>query len=275
VPLPTPSTAAGVAGLAAIVDAPRDAALAFDFDGVLSPIVPDPERAFVAPRALAALIRLAPQVGALAIITGRPAEVALALGGFADRPELADLVIYGQYGRERWDARTRTTETPPPDAGVAAVRAELPAVLAGVVSGRSAWVEDKGSAVAVHTRRSTDPAGLLDRLRAPVAELAQRHGLSVEPGRFVLELRPPGMDKGQALHAFVERSGPRAIAYTGDDLGDLPAFAAVDELRELGLPGLKVCSGSAEVAEMAYRADLVVDGPAGVAELLEAIATGR
>jgi trehalose 6-phosphate phosphatase len=34
-----------------------------------------------------------------------------------------------------------------------------------------------------------------------------------------------------------------------------------------------VCSGSAEVTELAERADLVVDGPAGVVRLLTALAT--
>jgi trehalose 6-phosphate phosphatase len=33
-----------------------------------------------------------------------------------------------------------------------------------------------------------------------------------------------------------------------------------------------VASGSTEVAEIARRADLVVDGPAGVADLLDALA---
>jgi trehalose 6-phosphate phosphatase len=60
--------------------------------------------------------------------------------------------------------------------------------------------------------------------------------------------------------------------YAGDDLGDLPAFAAVDKLRSDGVPGLLVCSGSTEVTELAERADLVVDGPAGVVRLLRGLA---
>jgi trehalose 6-phosphate phosphatase len=272
VPLPTPVTAAGVAGLAAIVGSPEQALLAFDFDGVLSPIVSDPQRAFAEPRAVDALCRLAPHLGALAVITGRPAAVAVALGGFAQRPELAGLVVFGQYGRERWDARTGETVGPPPSEAVAAARAELPAVLSTVDGGATAWVEDKGAAVAVHTRRSPDPAGIFARLTEPVTALAQRHGLTVEPGRFVLELRPAGVHKGHALESYVEQTGLASVGYTGDDLGDLPAFAAVDALRARGRSGLKVCSGSAEVVALAEQADLVVDGPGGVADLLEALA---
>ena len=65
--------------------------------------------------------------------------------------------------------------------------------------------------------------------------------------------------------------GVRAILYAGDDLGDLSAFAAVDELRESGIPGVKVCSGSPEAPEVAQAADIVVDGPAGIADLLETL----
>ncbi len=53
---------------------------------------------------------------------------------------------------------------------------------------------------------------------------------------MVLELRPPGMDKGVALTAYVRETGAGAVLYAGDDLGDLPAFAAVEKLRSDGTP---------------------------------------
>ena len=59
-----------------------------------------------------------------------------------------------------------------------------------------------------------------------------------------------------------------AVLFAGDDLGDLAAYAAVEELRAQGVPGVTVCSRSAEVTALAERADLVVDGPAGVVALL-------
>jgi trehalose 6-phosphate phosphatase len=62
------------------------------------------------------------------------------------------------------------------------------------------------------------------------------------------------------------------VVFVGDDLGDLPAFAEVDRLRGEGVPGLVVCSGSTEVTALAERADLVVDGPEGVAALLRSLA---
>ena len=86
------------------------------------------------------------------------------------------------------------------------------------------------------------------------------------------------MDKGVALAEYVREVGAGSVLYAGDDLGDLPAFAAVEKLRSDGTPGVLVCSGSTEVPELAGRADLSVQGPAGVVafltELAEAVREG-
>ena len=58
--------------------------------------------------------------------------------------------------------------------------------------------------------------------------------------------------------------------FAGDDLGDLAAFDAVDAS---GLPGVTVGSASVEVTALTDRADVVVDGPAGVVSLLDHLAT--
>jgi trehalose 6-phosphate phosphatase len=268
-PIPTPGTPAGAEGLAAILADPGRALLAFDFDGVLAPIVPDPEQSRPHPRVLPAFSRLAPRVGALAVLTGRPAAVAVRHGGFDEAPGLERLVVFGHYGRERWQAGALTAPGPHP--GVGQAREQLSRLLARH-GAADAWVEDKGDAVAVHTRRCDDPQGTFTALMDPLAALADRTGLALEPGRLVLELRPPGADKGTTLCAYALEIGARAVAYTGDDLGDLPAFAAVEALRGSGVPGLTVASGSAEVADITQRADLVVDGPEGVADLLDALA---
>ncbi|MEU0384126.1 trehalose-phosphatase [Streptomyces chartreusis] len=267
-PLPPPATKAGQEGLDALLAHPGTALIGLDFDGTLAPIVADPERARAHPEALSALAALAPKVAAVAVVTGRPAEVAVRNGGFAGAPGLEHLVVLGHYGAERWDARSGEVTAPDPHPGVEAVRAELP----GLLEGSGTWVEDKGRAVAVHTRRAADPQAAFDALRAPLTDLATRHGLIVEPGRMVLELRPPGMDKGVALTGFAREIDAGSVLYAGDDLGDLPAYAAVDELRSDGTPGLLVCSGSDEVTALRERADVVVDGPQGVVRLLRDLA---
>ncbi|MGW3949634.1 trehalose-phosphatase [Streptomyces sp. NPDC004752] len=270
--LPTPVTRAGRDGLAALLARPRTAVIGLDFDGTLAPIVADPEQSRAHPDAVPALAALAPKVASVAVVTGRPAGVAVRYGGFAGVPGLAHLVVLGHYGAERWDAVSGTVSAPAPHPGVAAVRAELPGFLDRIGAWRGTWIEEKGRAVAVHTRRAEDPQAAFEALRGPLVDLATRHGLIVEPGRLVLELRPPGMDKGVALLEYVRETGAETVLYGGDDLGDLPAFAAVDKLRSDGVPGLLVCSGSSEVPELAERADLVVDGPAGVVRLLRTLA---
>jgi trehalose 6-phosphate phosphatase len=268
--LPVPVTAAGRAGLDALLADLSHALVAADFDGTLSPIVADPGAARAHPGAAGALARLAPLLGTFAVITGRPAGVAADRAGLVAMTGVPHLVVLGAYGAERWDSASGEVRTPPPHPGVDAVRAALPALLAGEDPG--VHVEDKGRALAVHTRRANAPAQTLDRLRPALEDLAARHGLAVEPGRLVVELRPPGADKGRALTELARATGARAVLYAGDDLGDLAAFDAVEALRAEGVPGVLVCSGSDEVSEVAARADVVVDGPGGVVDLLDALA---
>jgi len=265
--LPAPRTAEGRAGLAAIRQDPGTALIAMDFDGTLSPIVADPREARAHPGAVAGLRGLAGLVGTLAVITGRPAMEAVELGGFGSIP---GLIVLGHYGWERWEDGALAAPPPPP--GVATARARLPELLAEAGAPEGTRIEDKGSALAVHTRRTADPAAALAAVADPVAGLAAATGLTLEPGRLVIELRPPGMDKGSALTALAAERKSGAILFAGDDLGDLPAFGAVRALRAAGHPGLTVCSASGEVSELAAEADLVVAGPDEVAALLSALA---
>jgi trehalose 6-phosphate phosphatase len=270
--LPEPVTREGRAGLAALLADPAGALLAFDYDGTLAPIVDDPARAQAHPQAVAVLGRLASVVNAVAIVTGRPAAEAVDLGRFAGAAGLGRLTVLGHYGLERWDAATGSVVAPHLSPGVSRARAELPQLLAAAEAPEGTWVEDKGSSVAVHTRRTADPESALARLREPVAALARRHGLEVQPGRLVLEVRPPGVDKGSALRSYARERSARSVLFAGDDVGDLPAYRAVEQLRREGVPGVKVCSGSDEAAAVAAHADLVVPGPSGVVALLTALA---
>ncbi|BAU85005.1 trehalose-6-phosphatase [Streptomyces laurentii] len=272
--LPHPTTAAGRDGLAALLARPGKAVVALDFDGTLAEIVPDPERARAHPGAVPALAALAPHVASVAVVTGRPAGVAVRYGGFAGVPGLEHLVVLGHYGAERWDAVTGTVRAAAPHPGVATVRAELPGFLDRIGAWPGTWIEEKGRALAVHTRRADDPEGAFEALKGPLGDLAAAHGLVLEPGRLVLELRPPGMDKGLALAAYLHETGAASVLYAGDDLGDIPAYTAVEKLRSEGLPGVLVCSAaeSAAVPDLAERADLTVAGPAALVDFLAALA---
>jgi len=265
--LPVPATAEGRTGLAALLDDPRHALVAVDFDGTLAPIVPDPAAARALPAAVTALRELAPLIGTLAVVTGRPAVTAVEYGSLDRVP---GIVVLGAYGRQRW--HDGQLETPPAPEGLAVARERLPGILADAGAPDGTWIEDKDDALAVHTRRAADPVAALEQVRAPLLKLAADTDLRAEPGRLVIELRPAGADKGTALTELARQRQRSAIMFCGDDLGDLPAFAAVRRLRAEGLPGLAVCSGSAEVTNLAREADLVVDGPEGVAAFLAGIA---
>jgi trehalose 6-phosphate phosphatase len=139
------------------------------------------------------------------------------------------------------------------------------------VTGCGAHLEDKRYAVAVHTRRVAGPDRWAGPIDAAAARIAARHDLEVVPGRMVWELRPQvRSDKGHAVRRVAAESGADALVVVGDDLGDLPAFAVAAELGG----GLRVAVGSPEApAELLEAADLVVDGPEGVRDLLEHLLT--
>ena len=256
----------------ALVRAAGRAVVGLDFDGTLAPIVENPEQAHIHPDAAAVLVDLAEVVRAVAVITGRPARQALDLGGLEEVGNVIgdhgkELYLFGQYGNERWSSTRRRIISPRPPAGLATFLRDLPRTLRSA-DAADAWVEDKGLAHAVHTRRLADADAAYERLLGPLRELAGRNGLVLEPGRQVIEVRAPGMDKGKAVETIVEEVDAGAFLFAGDDLGDVEAFEAVAALAKDGMPTLLVCSASDEVSALAERADVLVDGPEGVLELL-------
>lgn len=266
-------TEAGRGAWAAIVADPASTLVCSDFDGVLSPIVRDPDRAWAAEETMDALARLGARVGKVAVVTGRVARKAVELGRLDQRPGLESMSVLGLYGFERWDAATGEFHEPPAPAGVLAAAAELPGVLSRLDLA-AARIEDKRLSLGVHTRELPDPHGALAALEQPLRELAAGHGLRIEPGRFVFELRAPGVDKGDAVRRLVAEIEPGVVVFAGDDLGDVPAFEAVRALRETGrIEGLLICSASTEQNALVHLADIVVDGPPGVAELFDRLAS--
>jgi trehalose 6-phosphate phosphatase len=239
-----------------------------DFDGVLAPIVDDPASATIHPDGPRTLVALARQVRGVAVITGRPARQAIALGNLDEVGQvLAEhdraLHLMGQYGNERWSSVDRRVISPRPPKGLSSFMAGLPDLLRRH-DAADAFIEEKGLAVAVHTRRLPDPAAAFERLLPALTEAAESYDLGVEPGRMVVEVRAPGMHKGQALRTILAELDGHGVMFAGDDLGDVEAFRAVTAMREEGRPGLLVCSGSEEQKALVDLSDIVVDGPEGV-----------
>ena len=229
-----------------------------DFDGTLAEIHVDPNAVTPLPGVADLLTRLAGSYRTVAIVSGRPAAFLKAL-----LP--GDLELSGLYGLE---AVRGGVQVDHPDA--APWRAVIRDVVADAqASGPSGMgVEPKGLSVTLHYRAVPDMAG---EIRAWAQAAATRTGLEVRAAKQSVELHPPiPADKGTAIRALAE--GAARACYLGDDLGDLPAFAALRELGEAGVDVLALAVGSAEL-DPAVRsaADEVVDGPAGARDFLASL----
>lgn len=235
------------------------AAVLTDFDGTLSAIVDDPADAVAAPGAAEVLGRLAERAALVGVVSGRPVDVLadrlpderLHLSGLYGMERRVDGVVVDAPGAERWLAP------------VADAAADLEGVVpAGVV------VEAKRFSLTVHYRRV--PAAEAEVV-VLAEEVAGRHGLTVRPARMSVELHPPAApDKGIVVEDLA--SGCDAACFLGDDVGDIPAFDALDRLAGAGLAVAKVAVRSDESApHLVARADVLVDGPAGAVEWLRSL----
>ena len=247
-----------LAALDALIETPARTALLMDFDGTLAAIVDHPGAAAPVPGVVPLLRSLVARFGVVGIVSGRPVAFlreALPVDGLA---------FVGQYGMEHWDGtqvvvdqRTASYHALIAEVGDRAV-AEFPTVL----------VERKGEvAVTLHFREHPD---LEHHVRRWADVTATEMGLVPYPTRMAVELRPPiRVDKGEAAAGLV--AGMEAAMFAGDDHGDIAAFDALDALRAGGALArvVRVAASSLEAPiELVRRADLVVDGPAGVVEFL-------
>ena len=224
------------------------AAILLDFDGTLAPIVPEPEDARPWPGMAEALTDLVGRAGLVAIISGRPEAF---IRGVLDVPKVEVIGLYGLEGAPALTSEIRDQ--------VSALVAEEP----------GARLEDKRVSISVHVRGAEDPAAAMRRLRPAVEQLADHNGLTAFEGKRVIELAPPGSRKGGAVEQLTTRVAPAAAIYAGDDLEDREAFDALDRLVA---PTLRVAVIGPETPEELRRAaDLLVEGPPGLLDLLRSL----
>lgn len=237
-----------------------------DFDGSLSPIVDDPADAVALPESVDALRALTRRVGMVAVVSGRPVEFLL------ERIGIEGVRYVGQYGLEWIDEHGRERQFPGADGYADAV-----ATVAGDAQHRfpGLLVERKGRlAVGLHWRTA---GHMGDEVARWAADAAARLGLAVHESRMARELRPPlPVDKGTAVLDLLDGADhiDRA-SFAGDDRGDVAAFDALVQLRERGRlrAALRIGVRSSEAPpELLEAADVVVDGPARLAELLAEVA---
>jgi trehalose 6-phosphate phosphatase len=258
------------AALAPLTSDPPSASILCDVDGVLAPIVRRADEAQVRPETSRLLSQLARRYASVGCISGRSAADARRLVG------VGGIVYAGSHGAELLEpgaARPRTNpafaEWEEPVRRFAAARDD-PNLRALRVR-----IEDKGPIAAFHWRGVPDEDAAHAHLEEIAGE-AEADGLRTHWGRKVLEIRPPvPFDKGEAVRELLGRAHPRAAMYAGDDVTDLDAFDGLEGLVEDGAleTALRVGVSSDEgPPEIVRRADLVVDGVRGFAEVLALLA---
>ena len=212
-----------------------------------------PELARPVEGAVAALAELVPRYRVVAVVTGRRSDEVSAL------LDVAGVRLLGLYGLEG--------ALPAPPAILATVRQ----VVAQVVP--DAWAEDKGVSVAVHYRQAVDPADARRALLEALGPLAAGAGLELLEGKMVVELVPPGRPrKGGVVERLAAELELEGVLFAGDDVADLEAFEALDRLEAEGVRTFRVAVRGPETPDqLVEAADLVVDGPRGLVELLHAL----
>lgn len=245
------------------VERASSSAYFFDFDGTLAPIEDDPDGVQPVPGAVPALAALSRRVAQVAIISARPVE--FLRSRFADLPEVA---LFGVCGLEvlRDDQPIEIEPAALPYLEVMRelghrARAELP---------RGALVEDKRLSIALHYRTAPQLREVVeDWGAARAAEL----DLHAQQGRMVIELKPPVQrDKGKVV--FEETAGMACAWYSGDDVSDLEAFAALDQrtAQDPGFVGVRVAVANPETGQdLAAAADLTVASPDELCALVRAL----
>ncbi|MDO9472098.1 MAG: trehalose-phosphatase [Caulobacter sp.] len=233
---------------------PESAALFLDLDGTLAPIEATPDAVRADHRRTRLLRRVVERFdGRVAILSGRSiAEVDRILDG-------AVANVAGVHGLERRTSPSDITAVPPHPA-LGRVEETLACFAKGQ---RGLLVESKARSVALHYR-GHPPAeeACIDIGR----RMAAMHGLQLQEGRMVVELRTPGPDKGDSLRLFMAQA-PFAGAtpvMVGDDLTDEHAFEAA---RDLG--GWSVLVGEPRPTDALYR----LRDPAAVLAWLEEAAS--
>ncbi len=248
---------ARVEALDAIRERHRRAGVFLDFDGTLAEIVEHPDAARAVEGAVAALDALSERFALVAIVTGRPGAQVRSL---LDAPAVE---VHGLYGME----------ADPDPAAASVIESVRPLVEAAAEGVPGAWVEPKGRSIAVHYRAAEDPAAAEEVLAAALWSIGERHGLEVISGKRVIELAAGRPSKGGLVERIARERGFEAVAFAGDDLADLDAFAALDRLEQDGLHVIRVAVRGPETpSALLERADAAADGPLGLVGMLRELA---
>jgi trehalose 6-phosphate phosphatase len=204
-------------------------AFLFDVDGTLIDIAPTPDAVQVPMTLRRNLGRL--QIlagGAVALVSGR----ALADLDFLFSP--LELTVIGGHGAEvrLWtNGKAERHGVAPLDPSVKHRLGRIAAESDKVI------LEDKGYSVALHYRLAPNrQQAIMDAVEA-VCEEAKANEIEVLHGKFVVEVKRAGFNKGTGVGALMQKApfnGRRPI-FVGDDITDEDAFAAVHDLDGIAI----------------------------------------
>jgi trehalose 6-phosphate phosphatase len=207
-----------------LLPTPRDEwAFFFDLDGTLIDFTDQPAAVRVGEELRLLLERLYRDTGgAVALISGR---------AIADIDRLfphTRMPVAGQHGAERRNSLGIVTLHPVPAQRFERVRLRL----ADAVSGKAGLLlENKGLSLALHYRRAPRLAAYAHRLaRSMLPEAGSE--FCIQRGKYLVEMRPAGKDKGAAIVDFLNEDPfqGRTAVFVGDDATDEFGFATVNRL---------------------------------------------
>lgn len=234
-------SSAGLAALRSFIAI--DTLIAFDLDGTLAPIVPDPSAIHIQYEVRQKLIRL-DTLAPLAVITGRSRPDALLHLGFTPR------FLVGNHGAEGLPGEdsnsldfTRLCQE---------WKRQLTRIMPDM-SARGIVLEDKGESLALHYRQAPDPERARESIETALA------GLTPPPrpvaGIFVKNLMPSeAPDKGAALEALIRHQGCRRAIFVGDDITDEDVF----RLNNPSILGIRVDKGTKSAAHFYLQGQLEI-----------------
>jgi trehalose 6-phosphate phosphatase len=255
--------------LAAAAEHPKRCALFCDVDGTLAPVVKRADDAQVPAEVARLLGRLSAKLGMVACVSGRSASDAKRLVG------VGGVVYAGAHGAELLDPSTGELERAPEiQQWREPVRKFVLSYDTPDLRRNGVRIEDKDFIQALHWRGAEDEEHA-EQIVREIEAAAVEDGFEIHRGRMVLEIRPPvDFNKGIVVTRLVKQSGVLHAAYAGDDETDVDAFDALLQLEASGDLETALCVGVSseeQPARLAERANLMVDGPAGVTDFLRSV----
>jgi len=248
---------------------PERSAVLLDVDGVLAPIVAQPDDAHMPETTRRPLIEVARRYGTVACVSGRRASDARRI------VSLGSIAYLGNHGSEVLRPGTISAEVDRElQAWTRRVQNFTNEAFSEELRRLRVRLEDKEAIAALHWRGVPDEEGAQQAIEE-VAARAEQAGFTTHWGRKVLEIRPPvRIDKGAGVVGLLRDRDLAAALYAGDDTTDLDAFRGLTELVEQNRLGTAVRVGVRSdegPSALAQEADVMVDGTDGVRDMLQAL----